>query len=210
MTLSLLAYDRETESLGITSVTSSPAHGQRCPHLKKGVGVVTTQGMSNRYHGETCLKLLELGFPPDECINATMARDVNVQCRQIAIIDSRCRKAAFSGSATKDFKGHLEGEDFIVAGNYLADEGVMHATADGFRSAKGELADRLLAGCLAGDRAGGEGGGSYSAFLIVVRPDQAQPWGAHVDIRIDYARDVLSVLAEALTEYRRWERERLH
>jgi uncharacterized Ntn-hydrolase superfamily protein len=209
MTLSLLACDRETESLGIISVTSSPAHGQRCPHFKKGVGVITTQGMSNRYHGESCIKLLELGFSPEECINATMARDVNIQCRQIAIIDSQYQKAAFSGSATKDYKGHLIGEDFIVAGNYLADERVIHAMADGFQSSKGELSDRLLAGCLAGDKAGGERGGSYSAFLIVVRPDQMQPWGAHVDIRIDYAPEVLNMMAEALSEYRRWERERL-
>jgi uncharacterized Ntn-hydrolase superfamily protein len=209
MTFSLLGFDEVTKSIGICSVTSSPAHGQRCPHYLKGVGVVTTQGMSNRFHGETCIKLLEMGFPPDECLDATKGRDVNIECRQIAIIDAQGRRAVFTGEATKDVKGHLIGSNYIAVGNILSGEGVLPAMAEGFTCAPGDLADRLLAGCEAGDKAGGEQGGSYSAFLIVIRPDQVQPWGAHVDIRIDYSQGVVAVLANALKEYRRWEEPRL-
>jgi uncharacterized Ntn-hydrolase superfamily protein len=209
MTFSLLAFDPLSKSLGICSVTSSPAHGQRCPHFLKGIGVVTTQGMSNRYHGETCIKLLSLGFSPQECLTATREHDLNIECRQIAIIDGRGRKAAFTGNGTKDYKGHLVGADYIVAGNYLADDEVLGAMSEGFQTASGELADRMLAGCAAGDKAGGEQGGSYSSFLIVVRPDQPQPWGAYVDIRIDYAPDVVGAMGRALEEYRKWERPRL-
>ena len=190
-------------------MTSSPAHGQRCPHFLKGVGVVTTQGMSNRYHGENCIKLLSLGLSPDECLTKTRERDLNIECRQIAIIDGNGRKAAFTGSATKDFKGHLVGADFIAAGNVLAGEDVLAAMAEGFQTTSGELADRLLAGCAEGDKAGGELGGSYSSFLIIVRPDQPQPWGAYVDIRIDYAVGVVSAMRNALDEYRKWESPRL-
>lgn len=209
MTFSLLASDPVSKSLGICSVTSSPAHGQRCPHLLKGVGVVTTQGMSNRYHGENCIKLLTQGLTPEECLINTKENDSNIECRQIAIIDGTGRKAAFTGSETKDFKGHLFGPDFIAAGNVLAGEEVLVAMAEAFQSTSGELADRLLAGCAAGDKAGGEKGGSYSSFLIVVRPDQPPPWGAYVDIRIDYAPDVVSVMSRALQEYRKWEGPRL-
>ena len=210
MTFSLLGIDPTSKSLGICSVTSSPAHGQRCPHFLKGIGVVTTQGMSNRYHGETCIKLLSLGFSPEECLEATRQRDANIEFRQIAILDANGREAAFTGSSTKDFKGHLVGADHVVAGNYLADEQVLQAMSEGFQNASGELADRLLAGCAAGDKAGGEKGGSYSSFLIVVRPDQPQPWGAYVDVRIDYAADVVSAMRTALEEYRKWERPRLN
>jgi uncharacterized Ntn-hydrolase superfamily protein len=209
MTFSLLAIDPITKSLGFCSVTSSPAHGQRCPHFLKGVGVVTTQGMSNRYHGENCIKLLTEGLSPEECLMKTRAEDVNIECRQIAIIDRAGRKAAFTGSTTKDFKGHLIGTDFIAAGNVLADEEVLVAMSEGFESSSGELADRLLAGCASGDKAGGEKGGSYSSFLIVVRPDQPQPWGAYVDIRIDYALNIMSAMHTALEQYRKWERPRL-
>lgn len=209
MTFSLLGYEETTKSVGICSVTSSPAHGQRCPHFLKNVGVVTTQGMSNRFHGETCLKLLEMGFTPEESLNATKTRDIHIQCRQIAIIDAHGRKAAFTGEATKDVKGHIIGEDFVAAGNILAGEGVLRAMAEGYASASGELADRLLAGCAAGEKVGGEKGGAYSAFLIVVRPDQIPAWGAYVDVRIDYSPDVVAALASALTAYRNWEQLRL-
>jgi uncharacterized Ntn-hydrolase superfamily protein len=209
LTFSLLAIDPVSKSLGICSVTSSPAHGQRCPHFLKGVGVVTTQGMSNRYHGENCIRLLTLGFSPDVCLMKTKGQDANIECRQIAIIDGSGRKAAFTGSMTKDFKGHLICTDFIAAGNVLTGEDVLVAMSEGFQSTSGELADKLLAGCAAGDKAGGEKGGSYSSFLIVVRPDQPQPWGAYVDIRIDYAPDVVSAMRRALEEYRKWEQPRL-
>lgn len=36
-----------------------------------------------------------------------------------------------------------------------------------------------------------------------------QPWGPHVDIRIDYARNLVSTMTNALVEYRKWEKIRL-
>jgi uncharacterized Ntn-hydrolase superfamily protein len=209
MTFSILAFEKETDSLGIASITSSPAHGQRCPHYKKNVGIATTQGLANRYHGETAIKLLELGFTPEECIEATKKQDINIQYRQIAIIDRMGRKAAFTGDKIKDYKGHLIGENFIATGNYLNGESVVSAMADGFVSAKGDLAERLLSAASAGEKEGGERGGAFSGFLIVTRTDDMQPWGPYVDIRIDFARDLVVSLTEGLTEYRRWEEIRL-
>ncbi len=208
MTFSLLAWEADTRSVGLCSITSSAAHGKRCPHFRKDVGIVTSQALTNCYHGEMGIRLLALGFTPDECIRATSMKDRNIEGRQIAIIDATGRKAVFTGSRPKDFKGHLVGDDFIAAGNYLAGERVLHAMADGFRAARGELAERLLAGARAGERAGGDLGGSHSGVLVVIRPDQMQPWGAHVDIRIDYAADVIPAVEEALAQYRQWERER--
>jgi len=209
MTFSLIGYDGPTESVGICSITSSPAHGQRCPHFRKGVGIITTQARTNRHHGELGIELLALGLSPEECLRTTAAQDFNLQHRQIGIIDHKGRKAAFTGELVKDAKGQIVGEDHVVVGNYLTSDGVLEATAQGFRAATGELADRLLAGCSAGQAAGGELGGSFSGFLVVIRPDQMQPWGAHVDIRIDYAASVVPALEAALAAYREWEGERL-
>lgn len=105
----------------------------------------------------------------------------------------------------KTLRGHVIGENFIVAGNYLKGEDVISATAKGFSVAEGELADRLLVGVTARQEAGGEKGGAYSGFLIATRPDQMQPWGPHVDIRIDFARNLISAMTVALAEYRHWE-----
>lgn len=209
MTFSLLGWDRVTESVGIVSVTSSVAHGKRCPQFMTNVGIVTSQAITNCHHAVMGLELLALGFTPEECLRATMAQDANVRCRQIAILDARGRTAAFTGDGASDFKGHRIGEDFVAAVNYVAGEAVLTEMVGAFRAASGDLADRLLAGSRAGERAGGDLGGSHSGFLIVVRPDQMQPWGAHVDLRIDWAPDVLPAMTDALAEYRRMEGERM-
>lgn len=209
MTFSLLAFEPETRSVGICSVTSGAAHGNRCPHFRKDVGIVTSQAHTNCYHGQIGIQVLALGFSPEECIRATSQKDVNVDNRQIAIVDCQGRKAVFTGSGPRDFKGHLVGDRFIVAGNSLVGEPVLHAIADAYSAAKsGEFADLLLAACREGEKAGGCIAGQHSGFLIVIRPDQMQPWGAHVDIRIDYAADVIPAMEEALRRYRQWESDR--
>jgi uncharacterized Ntn-hydrolase superfamily protein len=168
MTFSLLAFDRASQATGICSVTSSPAHGQRCLHFRAGVGIVATQGKTNRYHGVRGLELLSRGMAPEACLNATLTEDQNKEHRQVAIIDAKGRNAAFTGERNKDFGGHLVCEEIVAAGNYLARNDVLQAMIDGFRRAKGEFADRLLAGAKAGEMAGGEQGGSRSGFLVVV------------------------------------------
>jgi len=57
MTFSLLAYEDQTNSIGIISITSSPSHGQRCLHFKKDIGIITTQGKTNRHHGTMGMEL---------------------------------------------------------------------------------------------------------------------------------------------------------
>jgi uncharacterized Ntn-hydrolase superfamily protein len=60
----------------------------------------------------------------------------------------------FTGDKAPNFKGHLVGNEFIAGGNNFLSEDVLHAMADGFHSASGELADRLIAGIRAGEIAG--------------------------------------------------------
>ncbi|HEY2920316.1 MAG TPA: DUF1028 domain-containing protein [Candidatus Binatia bacterium] len=210
MTFSLLGYDKDTGSVGICSLTATPAHGMRCPHFLKDVGVVTTQGMTNACHGVTCIDLLSSGFAPSEALQQSMIGDKNIECRQIAIVNCRGRMAAFTGGETRDVKGHIVSDSCVAAGNILFSEEVLPAMVDGFYSTKGELADRLLAGCEAGERKGGEVGGAHSGFIIVIRPDQISGWGrAYIELRNDYSSSIISSLRESLLQYRRWASERL-
>src|SRR5205085_11132496 len=183
----LLGFDHGSQSAGICSLTSTPAHGMRCPHFKNRVGIVTTQGLTNRHHGENCIKLLSEGISPDMCLEETKKEDVNIEYRQIAIMTCKGHSAAFTGAKTKDFKGHLVTDQCIAAGNILVGEQVLNAMIDGFHSSGGDLADRLLSGVRKGELAGGEIDGAYSGFLIVIGPDQVAAWGAHIDLRIDYS-----------------------
>lgn len=209
MTLSLVAFDQLTQSFGTCSITSSPCHGQRCLHFRKGVGIVLSQGKTNRHHGEKGIELLSVGMAPAECIASTQRDDANIQHRQIAIVDRHGQTAAFSGSELKVECGQAESDSCLAVGNYLANAQVLAATIDGFNSASGSFEDRLLAGCRAGQHAGGERGGHHSGFILVTRPDQMQPWGAHIDIRIDFCGDAVAALEDALRAYREWEKDRL-
>ncbi len=209
MTLTILAHEPASGSLGLCSITSSAAHGQRCPHHRQGVGIATTQGSANRYHGETALALLELGLTPDECIQISRSHDINIEYRQIGIIRSDGLKSAFTGNATKEHAGHIVGTDFVAIGNYLASRAVLEAVGNSYSGSSATFPERLLEACAAGERVGGESEGSVSGVLLVERPDQIPAWGAHVDIRIDYSPNVLSALRQALEHYRKWQEPRL-
>jgi uncharacterized Ntn-hydrolase superfamily protein len=209
MTFSLLGFDANSQSVGICSITSTPAHGSRCPHFLQDVGIVATQGLTNRHHGENCITLLANGVSPEECLRLTKADDINIEYRQLAIMTCKGQSAAHTGAETRDFKGHIITDHCIAVGNILTGEKVLHAMLDGFTSSNGDLADRLLSGARSGEMAGGEINGAYSAFLIVIRPDQIPAWGAHIDLRIDYSPNVTDVLTDALAQYRKWARDRL-
>jgi uncharacterized Ntn-hydrolase superfamily protein len=98
----------------------------------------------------------------------------------------------------------------VAIGNYLASDAVLEAVGDSYSRSSGTFPERLLEACAAGERAGGESGGSFSGVLLVERPDQIPAWGAHVDIRIDYSPNVLSALRQALEHYWRWQDARLN
>lgn len=55
-------------------------------------------------------------------------------------------------------------------GNMLASPDVCHAVAQGFVRMKGDLAERLLAGLEAGERAGGDACGRQAAALLTPPP----------------------------------------
>ena len=204
MTLSVLGRDPNTGEFGICSFTSSPAHGQRCPNVKKGIGVVASQGITHRSHGDTCMALMGLGIEPEHALYLSKLRDQNIDARQIALLPLTGHPTAFTGAAVRDSKGHICGDDFIVAGNFLKNRQVLAAAAEAFVTSSGELALRLLDACAAAEHAGGEHGGSLSSFLIVTHPDELSGWGNHVDLRIDYMPHVLSGMRVALRQYNTW------
>ena len=73
----------------------------------------------------------------------------------------------------------------------------------GFTKAPGLLAERLLAGIAAGQRAGGETGALRSAALLVVERESFPL----VDLRIDDAADPLDALLALWERYGPWVRE---
>jgi uncharacterized Ntn-hydrolase superfamily protein len=81
----------------------------------------------------------------------------------------------------------LAGRHFAVQGNILARARVVEAVAAHYEIARGELADRLVAALLAGQRAGGDRRGQQSAAVLVVRERGGYAGfnDRYLDLRVD-------------------------
>ena len=109
----------------------------------------------------------------------------------------KARSAAHTGQDCFDWAGHRTSEGFTCQGNILAGAQVIEAMAAAYTSAKGELADRLLAALIAGDEAGGDRRGKQAAAIHVVRPNGG--YGGdndrYLDLRVDDDPEPITRLA---------------
>ena len=117
--------------------------------------------------------------------------DAMSSARQYGIVDLAGRAAGFTGSGAAAYKNdqHKTAGAFTysVQGNILTSQKVLDGAAAAFESAGCDLADRLMAALLAGDRAGGDRRGRQSAALFVVKPQAG--YGGFNDIWLDYRVD---------------------
>jgi len=184
MTFSIVARCPKTLTLGVCVSTAVPAVGSVVPHVEAEVGAIVTQGQTSVLYGINGLKLLKMEFSPQTALDAMLKEDSKREKRQVAIIDKDGRTAAFTGKETLEWKGHLVGEGYVVAGNALVGAQVIEAMAQTFENSKDDLAERLLKALEAGQEAGGDRRGKASAALFVVdkKPLPTRPF---VDLRVD-------------------------
>jgi len=131
-----------------------------------------------------------------------LKEDSEREKRQVAIIDKDGRRAVFTGKETLEWKGHLVGEDYVVAGNLLAGPRVVKAMAQTFEDSRGSLAERLLQALEAGQEAGGDRRGRSSAALLVV-DRQLSPTRPFIDLRVDEHRDPVAELRRIWEVYKK-------
>ena len=124
--------------------------------------------------------------------------------RQVAFVDANGEVAVHSGDDCIRAFGHVGGEGFSVQANMMERDTVWKAMADSYRSAEGDLPDRLLASLVAAQREGGDIRGMQSAAMLIV---EAEPtgteWGDRVlDLRIEDHPSPLDELAKMLRLWR--------
>jgi uncharacterized Ntn-hydrolase superfamily protein len=199
-TFSIVARDPAENSWGVAVASKFLAVGAVVPYARAGVGAVATQALANLCYGERGLALMAEGLSASEVLARLTAEDEMREHRQAGMVDAQGRAATFTGSACMPWAGGLVGEGFAVQGNILAGEQVVRAMADRFVSAQGELAERLYAALLAGDRAGGDRRGRQSAALLVVKPGGS--YGGftdrYLDLRVDDHPDPVPELGRLL------------
>ncbi len=184
MTFSIVARCPKTLALGVCVSTAILAVGSVVPHVEAEVGAVATQGQTSVLYGINGLKLLKMGFSPLTALDAMLKEDSKREKRQVAIIDKDGRTAAFTGKETLEWRGHLVGEGYVVAGNALVGAQVIEAMAQTFENSKDDLVERLLKALEAGQEAGADRRGKASAALFVA-DKQPLPTRPFVDLRVD-------------------------
>ena len=168
-TFSIVAFDPETDSLGVAVQSKFLAVGSIVPWARAGVGAVATQAMANYNYGPRGLDLMAQGKTADETLEGLISADEDREHRQVGIVDGRGRAATFTGSECFEWAGGETGGCYAAQGNILVGGETVEAMAKTYQEAGGDLATRLLSALDAGQAAGGDSRGKQSAALLVVR-----------------------------------------
>jgi uncharacterized Ntn-hydrolase superfamily protein len=205
-TFSIIAFDPETNQLGVGVQSRAFGAGAIVPWVEAGVGAVATQAAANRTYGPKAMALLKQGLSPEEVVKRITDEDPGRDTRQVAVIDVKGRMAAYTGAHViardkdpkdhvhyGDYSGSIQGKNYSVQGNTLASPEVLKAMAAAWESTKGTMAERLLAALEGGQSKGGDSRGMQSGGIIVVQPvgDLSASLQADrvVDIRVDDAEN---------------------
>jgi uncharacterized Ntn-hydrolase superfamily protein len=191
MTWSIIARDTETGQFGIAVASRFFAVGARVPYVAAGIGAIATQALVNPYYGIDGLKHLRDGRSAHDTVDALIADDRGYASRQIHIMDAAGDIAAYTGDDCIEWCGHIEGDDFSIAGNMLAGAQVLDDTAGAYiHCNRLPFAQRLIAALVAGEAAGGDKRGKQSAALVIYGKEE---W-SELDLRVDDHADPLAEL----------------
>lgn len=172
-TWSVLAVNTKTGQMTIASATCvSQAAFEGIPSkglldvqavVVPGKGVAVCQAAIDRSRITQMLVFREIqkGTVPEKILDL-LKTDSSIQTRQYGILDLKGRTATFSGSGngavSLSAKGEVreEGIVFLVTGNILAADEVVHEAVRAFTDTKGAMTDRVIAALEAGDLRGGD------------------------------------------------------
>lgn len=188
VTYSIVARDPKTGELGVAVQSHYFSVGSVVTWARAGVGAVATQSVAEVSYGPLGLVLMGAGKSAGEALDALLRADKKADHRQVAMVDSKGRVAAHTGSKCIPHAGHVLGDQFSCQANLMRNDSIWAAMRDSYLNNEGmPLAERLVEALQAGEDAGGDVRGKQSAAIMVVS-GQAQPneWGGRtMDLRVE-------------------------
>ncbi|MFB6219396.1 MAG: DUF1028 domain-containing protein [Halobacteriaceae archaeon] len=205
---------------GVAVTTRLPGVGTLCPFAGEH-GAVATQSRVNVDLGRRGIEYVEDGLAVEDALEALLNADEGRAQRQLHGVD-RDGTFAFSGEDCHPWYGHVEGDNYTVAGNLLTGEAVVEATAEAYESGspprgiapEGEepatsphgpdrpLGARLIDALAAGHAAGGDKREALhvQSAALKIRTTEAYPEEAerplHHDLRVDATETPVADLRE--------------
>jgi uncharacterized Ntn-hydrolase superfamily protein len=204
LTYSIVARDAATGDLGIAVQTRWPNVGAVVPWAEPGVGAVATQSFAEESYGPLGLARMRDGASAQEALDRLIADDPDRDVRQVGMVDACGRSAAFTGPRCVYAAGHVTEPGLSIQANMMERPTVWPAMAGAYRSATGDLADRMMAALRAAEAEGGDVRGRQSAALLVV-PATGPAWTTRYDLRVEDHRAPLDELARLLRLARAYE-----
>ena len=186
-TYSIVARDPQTGQLGVAVQSHYFSVGSIVAWAEAGVGAVATQSFVRVDYGPEGLDLMRGGRSATEALAALVEADIDRAVRQVAMVDAHGDVSAHTGVLCIKGAGHIIGDQFSVQANLMTDDTIWPAMDEAYRSAQGDLADRLVAALQAAQDAGGDIRGQQSAALLVVSGErQEKPfYGRLFDLRVE-------------------------
>src|ERR671910_521146 len=186
-TYSIVARDPATGELGVAVQSHWFSVGSVVPWAEAGVGAVATQSFVEPSYGPLGLALMRVGRTAPEALAALLAGDSGRDVRQVGMVDARGNVATHTGKMDIPAAGGQAGAGYVVQANLMEKATVWPAMARAYESAKGDLAERMLAALDAAEAEGGDIRGRQSAALIVVTgKPTGQAWKDRTfDLRVD-------------------------
>ena len=186
-TFSIVAFDPETQELGVAVQSRAFSVGAGVPWAEAGLGAIATQASTNESFGPRGLALLRSGYDAREVVDMLIGSDSGRDNRQLGVVDVRGGSASYTGNKCLVWAGDTTAVGLSAQGNILAGPTVLHEMVRAFSETDGELSEKLLAALRAAQEAGGDRRGQQSAALLVVRPSDDYPEyrTRYVDLRVE-------------------------
>lgn len=190
-TFSIAARCQRTGELGVAVSTKFIAVGMLCSFVKNHVGAIASQAYINPYLGIMGLEYLAKGHSAEETLHYLRSRDEGFEYRQLGIVDSQGRSAAFTGKESDTWHGDVIGINYAITGNRLVGPETLEAMRVSFESDTAQpLAKRLVLALRAGELAGGDKLGRQSAAVKVFGAEDFPL----LDLRVDEHPEPVSEL----------------
>jgi len=186
-TFSIVARDPATGEMGVAVQSHYFSVGPVVPWAEAGVGAVATQSLVLVDYGPNGLDLMRKGKTAQQALDQLVRADSARDGRQVAMVDAHGNVAAWTGPKCIPDAGYHTGNQYSVQANLMANDKVWPAMAKAYESAKGDLAERMLAALDAAQAVGGDIRGRQSAAILIVRPKSSgKPWADRVmDLRVE-------------------------